>query len=319
MASVWIRTRKTKAGDKRHRVEYRPGGRDEGVRFAGSFPTLRLAKARRDFILAELAAGRMPDLALARPQEAAETLRQAAARWVASRVDVAEGTKHTYRVNLERVLPLLGERAVDSLTVADVTDLVAELGALKRESLRKTLSTLAQVLDHAELEPNPVRSSKVKLPRGDRREVQPPTAEHVETVVRLLPPRYRLPALVLDDTGMRIGELEQLTWGDVDEPRGRWRVSAGVSKSGAARWVTPSPVLFEAVVALVAREDRTPTGACSRGSAPTNSAPRSHAPAPPAPCRCSHPMTCAIGASRCCTWAVCRGHASASSSGTATS
>ncbi len=58
---------------------------------------------------------------------------------------------------------------------------------------------------------------------------------------------------------MRVGELEQLTWGDVDEPRGRWRVSAGVSKSGAARWIEVPPVLFEAVTALVPREDRTPT------------------------------------------------------------
>ena len=114
------------------------------------------------------------------------------------------------------------------------------------------------VLDHAGIEPNPARSPKVKLPRGERREVNPPTAEHVEAVVRLLPPRYRLPALVLDATGMRVGELEQLTWGDVDEPRGRWRVSAAVSKTGAARWVTPPPVLFEAVMALVPREDRTP-------------------------------------------------------------
>jgi integrase len=62
----------------------------------------------------------------------------------------------------------------------------------------------------------------VKLPREERREVQPPIAAHVEAVVCLLPTRYRLPALVLDATGMRIGELEALTWGDVDEPRQRW-------------------------------------------------------------------------------------------------
>ena len=33
---------------------------------------------------------------------------------------------------------------------------------------------------------------------------------------------------------MRIGELEQLTWGDVDEPRGRWRLQ-GFLEVGAAR------------------------------------------------------------------------------------
>jgi integrase len=79
------------------------------------------------------------------------------------------------------------------------------------------------------------------------------SAAHVEAVCRLLPTRYRLPVLVLDATEMRVGEPEALTGGDVDEPRGRWRVSAG-----QPRWVTPPPVLFEAVTALLARDDRTP-------------------------------------------------------------
>ena len=117
---------------------------------------------------------------------------------------------------------------------------------------------LAMVLDHARVQPNPVRDPLVKLPCGERKEVNPPTAEHILAVHALMPPRYRLPLLVLDATGRRIGELEQLTWGDVDEPHGRWRVSAGVSKSGTARWVTPPSELFEAVTRLVAREDRTP-------------------------------------------------------------
>ena len=98
----------------------------------------------------------------------------------------------------------------------------------------------------------------MKLPREAQSELQPPTAENVLAVHRVLPARYRLPLLVLDATGMRVGELEQLTWGDVDEPRSRWRVSAAVAKTGRARWVPVPPVLFDAVTALVAREDRTP-------------------------------------------------------------
>jgi integrase len=43
----------------------------------------------------------------------------------------------------------------------------------------------------------------------------------------------------------------------VDEPRGRWRVSAAVAKTRQARWVACPPVLFAAVTGLVAREDRT--------------------------------------------------------------
>jgi integrase len=89
----------------------------------------------------------------------------------------------------------------------------------------------------AGVSPNPARDCvRVRLPREDRPEIQPPSAEHVEAVHRLLAPAYRLPLLVLDATGMRVGELEGLTWGDVDEPRERWRVSRAVAKTGRARW-----------------------------------------------------------------------------------
>jgi integrase len=98
----------------------------------------------------------------------------------------------------------------------------------------------------------------VRLPRQERPEIVPPTAEHVLAVHELLPSRYRLPLLVLDATGMRLGELEQLAWGDLDEPRQRWRVSRVASKTGRARWVGVPPVIFEAVCELVTREDRTP-------------------------------------------------------------
>ena len=69
--------------------------------------------------------------------------------------------------------------------------LVVELvdGGLSRESTRKTLSTLAQVLDHAGAEPNPVRSAKVKLPRSEKRHVQPPTAEVLFEAVTALAAR----------------------------------------------------------------------------------------------------------------------------------
>jgi integrase len=95
----------------------------------------------------------------------------------------------------------------------------------------------------------------VRLPRERRMEPKPPTAAHVLAVYCLLPAAYRLPLLVLDATGMRVGELEQLMWGDVDEPRSRWRVSQAVAKTGRARWVAVPPALFDAVCALVPRDD----------------------------------------------------------------
>ncbi|MBA3567429.1 MAG: site-specific integrase [Actinobacteria bacterium] len=259
MPSTWIERRNGKSG-VRFRVEFRVGGRESASRYAGSFRTMREAKIRRDWIAGELAALRVPDVRLL-DESHGPTLRTVAENWKDSRRDVAEGTRTTYTVNLNRILPRLGDHRLDELHVADVDELVAELhaGGCKRESIRKTLSTFAQVLDYAKVEPNPARDPSIKLPREAKVEPKPPTAEHVEAVVRLLPVAYRLPALVLDATGMRVGELEALTWGDVDEPHSRFRVSAAVSKSGRARWVNTPAVVFLAVSGLVAREDRTDT------------------------------------------------------------
>jgi integrase len=235
------------------------GGRESVPRYGGSFGTQREALARKAWIAGELAAMRVPDLRYTAAETV--TLRQLAARWQASRVDVSEGTAQTYRVALGRLLPRLGDHAVERIDSQTVADLFAELhgAGLRKQTIRKTVSVLAMVLDHARIQPNPARDKlTVKLPREERRELQPPTAEHVEAVARLLPKRYRLAALVLDATGMRIGELEALTWGDLDEPGKRWRVSGAVAKTGRARWVLLPTDLFQAVTRLVAREDRVP-------------------------------------------------------------
>jgi integrase len=258
VASVWIARRVLSDGRKRYRVMYRLGGRESVPRYAGAFTTRREALARKVWVAGELAAMRVPDRRRA-AVDVSPTLAAVASSWQASRVDVATGTLQTYRVALGRILPRLGDTRVTALDAATVADLVAELHSegLKRQTIRKTVSVLAMVLDHARVQPNPACDRlTVKLPREDRRHVQPPTAEHVEAVVRLLPKRYQLPALILDATGMRIGELEALTWGDVDEPRGRWRIAT--SKTGRPRWVSPPPSLLDAVLDLCPRDDRHP-------------------------------------------------------------
>jgi integrase len=260
MPSVWIARRTAKRGT-RYRVMWRVGGRESAPRYGGAFGTMREARIRRDYIAGELAALRLPDLAQLAEPPTSPTLREAAERWRASRVDASENTRLMHRSAVRAMLPLLGSRPVEAITPADVSDLIAELAAKgrKRETIRKSLLALGMVLDFAGVQPNPARDRvHVKLPRAEHEEISPPSAEHVEAVVQLLPSRYRLPALVLDGTGMRVGELERLAWGDVDEARGRWRVPAGASKTGRARWVQVPPDLFAAVSELVPRDDRTP-------------------------------------------------------------
>lgn len=237
-----------------YRILYRLGGRETVPRSGGTFRTQREARLRRDWIAGELAAMRVPDLRLVAPQ-VEPTFAEVAEKWRVSRRDVTAGTAATHRVNLGRILPLFGETAIDQIDAEDVAAFVGGL-SLKRESIRKTLTTFAMVLDFAGVSPNPVRDRRVRLPHEDRPEVNPPTAAHVLTVLRAVPAPYGLATLVLDATGMRVSELEVLTWGDVDEPERRWRVSQVAAKTSTARWVPVPETVFSAVVQLMPREDR---------------------------------------------------------------
>lgn len=267
MPSSWIVARATKGGGRnrgrpRFRVLFRLGGRESSARYAGSFVTKSEAVARKRWVDGELAALRVPDLAVLAEPAAAPTLRAVAARWQDSRVDVRESTAIQHRTALGRVLPVLGDRPVDRVTVADVAELVAKLhgDGKARESIRKSVTALAMVLDFAGVTPNPARDRvQVRLPREEATEPEPPTADAVEAVLWRLMPVYALAALVLETTGARVGELEAATVGDLDETRGGWLVRAAVSKTRRPRWIVLEPDVFETVVEqLPVREDRQP-------------------------------------------------------------
>jgi integrase len=257
MPSVWIRTRQTAAGNVRYRVEFRPGGREQTVRYGGTFATKREALTRKQWVAGELAALRMPDLRLQR-DEPALTVGAAADRWLATRIDVADTTLTRHGVELNRIRPTLGKRPAEELTPAEVAEFVAGLaGSYSRGTIRKTLQTLAMILDHAGVEPNPARDKRVRLPREDAEEITPPSAEHVEAVHRLLPSKHRLALLWLDWSGARVGSIDTTLVGDYDEPRRRVRLRTATMKTRKALWVELPPALAEAIEAtLPPREDR---------------------------------------------------------------
>jgi integrase len=221
---------------------------------------MREAKIRRDWVAGEIAAMRSPDLTLLAEPERAPLLRDEAKRWQESRVDVRPSTAIQHRTALGRVLPVLGDRPVDTITAADVASLVAHLhGQGKaRESIRKSLTALAMVLDFAEITPNPARDRvQVRLPREEPDEVEPPSADHIEAAAAFLTPDYLLATVVLDATGCRVGELEAATIGDLDEARRAWLVRAAISKTRKSRWaVLPDDLFTVLLERLPAHEDR---------------------------------------------------------------
>jgi len=250
MASAWITTRATADGGKRYRVLFRLGGGESVPRYGGSFKTQKHAITRKAWIISELVAQRVPNLALldAEPVRA-PTLAEVVERWKATRVDVAESTRVLHRVALDRVLPILGTRHADEITVTDIVGLVAQLHSAgkKRETIRKSVKYLAAVLDYAEIDPNPARDRNVRLPHEDREELEPPTADQVEAVYWLIPLVHRLALLWLDWSGARVGSIDTLLVSDYDRSRRRVRLRAAVSKSRRALWVDLPDALADAL------------------------------------------------------------------------
>ena len=80
---------------------------------------------------------------------------------------------------------------------------------------------------------------------------------HESTVTAIIanaPPKWRLALRVLEQTGMRAGELAKLEWQDADSANSRFRIRGGKT-AGARRWVTvPERLMHE----TVPPDDRTP-------------------------------------------------------------
>ena len=320
MASAWVRRVELASGSVRYRVVWRAGGREAARRYGGSFPTMREARARRDAIAGELAGRRMPDLrSLEMTAPRSPTLAEAAERWRASRVDVADSTGLLHRVALGRVLPILGTRRADEIAADVVADLVAALvgKGYKRETISKSITALAQVLDFVGVSPNPARDKvHVRLPREERAEINPPTAAHVVAVT----------GFCRRATGCRCSCSTRPGCGSASSSSfvGRRRRAArplaclrGRCQTRRARWVRchrcssrPSRSLCRATTA--------PPRCVFQGSAATASAPRSRARAPRpgsafSPHDLRHRRICLVHL------AGCRGRGSASTSGSATS
>jgi integrase len=261
MSSAFV-TRIEKDGSVRWRVRYRLGGRETQMKSGGTFKTLRDAKTRRDWITSELAAMRVPDLRLGEQGVKMPTLRDEAIRWRNSRVDVADGTVATYHVSLGRILPCLGNRHVNEITAADIAEFVNDLATdgLKRQSIRKTISVLGMVFDFCDISPNPARDRKiVRLPREDREEPQPPSAEDVEAVARLLSSGHRLALLWLDWSGARVGSVDSTLVSDYDKRRRRVRLRRKTQKTREPLWVELPDAIADALEnSLGPREDRDP-------------------------------------------------------------
>jgi integrase len=196
---------------------------------------------------------RVPDLRALVEDTQPPTVTDAADRWFETRIDVAETTKTRHGVEMKRINRILGSRPVADVASGEVADFVAGLATegYSRSTIRKTLQTLEMIFDHSEVMPNAARDKRVRLPREDAEEINPPTAEHVEAVFRQMPAKHRLAFLFLDWSGARVSAIDKTLVSDYDRKRRRVRLRSATTKTRRALWIELHPVLADAIEATL--------------------------------------------------------------------
>jgi integrase len=259
MASAYIVPRKSKRG-RRFAVRYRLGGRSWPIQHGGVFATLKEARARRDLIAGELAAGRNPAAVLRRkPHAPALTFTTWAERFTSSRIDADPTTMRTYAAALRKAGEQFGSRDPATISGPEVAEWVAELARVRKPTtVRLYVVALRMLFDYVGVADNPARDPRVKLPKNTREEPQPPSAEHLEAILRAVDAKHCLPLVTVEQGGMRVGEAVSLRWGDVDAAGSRLRLRRSATKRDRARWVQLPTWLIDAIESTCPLEDRTP-------------------------------------------------------------
>lgn len=222
---------------------------------------MKEARRRRDLVAGELAAGRNPRHAFEALGAAAGAKRSYGAwhdAFVASRLDVGAATLLGYRRHRPRLVDLVGDRDPHALAPSDCQEIAASLaGDMKPGSVEKWFTTFRLVLDFAGVEPNPARNRRVKLPGYVRDEPMPPTSRQYLAILEAISPeRHRLPVVLIEQTGMRIAEVLELEWGDMDVAGCQARLRRSQTKTKAARWVQIPEWLMDVLAATCPLEDR---------------------------------------------------------------
>jgi integrase len=159
--------------------------------------------------------------------------------WLETRKTKGRGlrptTRHQYRMLLDKcIYPTFGEQRIDRITNEDVNDWYDAL-APGRETIRaQSYSLLRTIFTSAASErPYPLIPYNPAHIRGAgntkrAHHVQPATLEELQTIVKELPDRYKLMALLAAWCAMRFGELAELRRGDIDLRTNRVKIRRGV-------------------------------------------------------------------------------------------
>jgi integrase len=234
-------------GERRYLVRWRTGGRSSRLRHGGSFRTRREAEARLRYLRDELAAGRVPDRNPGAAAEADPRLIDLIDDQIAARVDVADATREGYRYAAARLPPRIAQLPAAEVRSADLQGWIAAAlaGGLGPPSIEDTVGIVRAAYRRAGIEPNPAASDRLTLPRNLAPEVRPPSAEEILRLVALLGEPWDRAVLLLEASGLRVGELAAALGRDLDRAGSRLLVRRERTKQTGSRagerWVPLRP------------------------------------------------------------------------------
>jgi integrase len=167
------------------------------------------------------------------------TFKAFAEQWLAGLGNLKPSTRRAYGSLVHhQLIPTFGERPLASLTVEDVNQwLAARDGELRTKTLQNVLGLLhklfADALETGYLAVNRLdRSRALRRPRAlreeDEIEIEVLTPAEINRVLDALDPADRPVIETAVCTGVRLGELLALQWGDLDEIGKRLHVRRSV-------------------------------------------------------------------------------------------
>ena len=187
MSSVRIRTRTTAKGGKRYMVAYRLGGRHGQDRSAGTFETLKLAKARRMKVMELISRGEHNQIeGLVNPATVPEFtgswtgLHQ---QWIDGMHNLKPATRRTYQNHCQALAQAIGDRDPVAFDWRDCRDLVEALieQGLAPATVKAYIGTFKLVLDsQASTRTRPATGASNSPPRTETTQHPP----HAPTSMR---------------------------------------------------------------------------------------------------------------------------------------
>lgn len=265
----------TKSGETYYRVRYRRNDQQKALSFFG--PDAEKDADEFAGLLHTLGADRAVawwNANLERP-EVGQTLDEYWARYLKALTGLTDGTRLTYDRTYRRVWQEpLGGMPITSITREDVAHVVNALSAVKADkTVRNAYGVISSCFKVAVRDGVLAASpcTGIRLPRRTEHtaaEMRFLTHDEWHRLAQLLPPHYLPLFIMLIGTGMRWGEAEALTVGDVVlEPTpvvriskaAKWNASKATRDIGptktrkSKRTVTLPPEVVEAITPLLGR------------------------------------------------------------------